>query len=122
MAYILEETKGNLPLWLAPVQVKVLPVKNDDGELEGYAKEVYNLLNDNNIRVELDDRSEKLGYRMREGQMQKVPYILVLGNNEKNERTVTFRLHGQQESTTIALDEFVEKILEEIKTKGHEEA
>ena len=122
MAYILEETKGNLPLWLAPVQVKVLPVKNDDGELEGYAKEVYNLLNDNDIRVELDDRSEKLGYRMREGQMQKVPYILVLGNNEKNERTVTFRLHGQQESTTIALDEFVAKIQKEIKTKGHEEA
>ncbi len=54
--------------------------------------------------------------------MQKVPYILVLGNNEKNERTVTFRLHGQQESTTIALDEFVEKIKKEIKTKGHEEA
>jgi threonyl-tRNA synthetase len=119
MAYILEETKGNLPLWLAPVQVKVLPVKNDDGELEAYAKEVFDYLNNADIRVELDDRSEKLGYRMREGQLQKVPYILVLGNNERNERTVTFRLHGQQESTTIALEEFLSKIKTEIETKGN---
>jgi threonyl-tRNA synthetase len=119
MAYILEETKGNLPLWLAPVQVKVLPVKNDDGELEAYAKEVFDYLNNADIRVELDDRSEKLGYRMREGQLQKVPYILVLGNNERNERTVTFRLHGQQESTTIGLEEFLSKIKTEIETKGN---
>jgi threonyl-tRNA synthetase len=119
MAYILEETKGNLPLWLAPVQVKVLPVKNDDGELEAYAKEVFDYLNNADIRVELDDRSEKLGYRMREGQLQKVPYILVLGNNERNERTVTFRLHGQQESTTIGLEEFLNKIKTEIATKGN---
>jgi threonyl-tRNA synthetase len=119
MAYILEETKGNLPLWLAPVQVKVLPVKNDDGELEAYAKEVFDYLNNADIRVELDDRSEKLGYRMREGQLQKVPYILVLGNNERNERTVTFRLHGQQESTTIGLEEFLNKIKTEIETKGN---
>ena len=121
MAYILEETKGNLPLWLAPVQARVLPVKNDDEELSAYAKEVYDILNDNNIRVELDDRSEKLGYRMREGQMQKVPYLLVLGNNEKNDRTVSFRLHGQQETTTVGLDEFVGKLKREIETKGHDE-
>ena len=121
MAYILEETKGNLPLWLAPVQARVLPVKNDDEELSAYAKEVYDILNDNNIRVELDDRSEKLGYRMREGQMQKVPYLLVLGNNEKNDRTVSFRLHGQQETTTVGLDEFVGKLKREIEAKGHDE-
>jgi threonyl-tRNA synthetase len=120
MAYILEETKGNLPLWLAPVQVKVLPVKNDDPELMAYAEKVYESLYVNNVRVELDDRAEKLGYKMREAQIQKVPYILFLGNNEKDANTVTFRLHGQQESTTVALDEFVAKVTEDIVTKKYD--
>ncbi len=120
MAYILEETRGNLPLWLAPVQVKVLPVKNDDDALTAYAEEVNDLMYANGIRVEYDDRSEKLGYKMREAQIQKIPYILVLGNNEKDARTVTFRLHGQQESVTVALDEFVEKIKNDIKTKKYD--
>ena len=110
MAYILEETKGNLPVWLAPVQIKVLPVKNDDETLLAYAREVTELFEDEGFRVELDDRSEKLGYRMREGQMQKVPYLLVLGNNEVTDRTVTYRLHGRQETTTVALDEFVKMV------------
>ena len=119
MAYILEETKGNLPLWLAPVQVKVLPVKNDDEELVKYSQEVCDLLDEQNVRVELDDRSEKLGYRMREGQIQKVPYLLVLGNNERNDRTVTYRLHGEKETTTVTLDEFVAMVTEKIKTKSY---
>ena len=121
MAYILEETKGNLPLWLAPVQVRVLPVKDNDEELSAYAKKVYEALDAVNIRVEIDDRSEKLGYRMREGQIQKVPYLLVLGNNEKDANTVSFRLHGEQKTTTLPLDEFVDKLVNEIKTKGHNE-
>ena len=119
MAYILEETKGNLPLWLAPVQVKVLPVKNDDEELLAYSKEVFKVLDDVNVRVELDDRSEKLGYRMREGQMQKVPYLLVLGNNEKDEKTVTYRLHGEKETTTVSVDEFVSMVTEKIQNKSY---
>ena len=94
MAYILEETKGNLPTWLAPVQVRVMPVKTDNEELTAYAQEICNALEEKNVRVELDDRSEKLGYRMREGQVQKVPYLLVVGFNEKEDRTVSFRLHG----------------------------
>lgn len=118
MAYILEETKGNLPLWLAPTQVKVLPVKNDDEELLAYAEEVYQMLEDENIRVELDARSEKLGYRMREGQMQKVPYLLVLGNNEKNDKTVTYRLHGKQETTTVSTEDFVALVKDMIKNKS----
>ena len=121
MAYILEETKGNLPLWLAPVQARVLPVKDNDEELSAYAKKVYDALDAKNIRVEIDDRSEKLGYRMREGQIQKVPYLLVLGNNEKDANTVSFRLHGEQKTTTLPLDEFVDKLVNEIKTKGHNE-
>ena len=117
MAYILEETKGNLPTWLAPVQVRVMPVKTDNEELTAYAQEICNALEEKNVRVELDDRSEKLGYRMREGQVQKVPYLLVVGFNEKEDRTVSFRLHGEKDTTVLPLDEFVEKIDNEIKNK-----
>ena len=69
------------------------------------------------VRVDLDDRAEKLGYRMREGQIQKVPYLLVIGFNEQENKTVSYRLHGQQDTTTLGLDEFVEKIDTEIKNK-----
>ena len=110
MAYILEETKGNLPLWLAPTQVKVLPVKNEY-HLD-YANEIYQLLLD-----ELDSRDEKLGYRIREAQMQKANYILVLGNNERDERTVTYRKHGEQKATTVTIDEFVSMLKQQIKDK-----
>ena len=68
--------------------------------------------------VFLDDRAEKLGYRMREGQIQKVPYLLVIGFNEQENKTVSYRLHGQQDTTTLGLDEFVEKIDTEIKNKA----
>lgn len=119
MAYILEETKGNLPLWLAPTQVKVLPVKNDDEELNAYAQKLVDALNDADVRVEFDTRSEKLGYKMREAQIQKVPYLAVLGKNEEAEGTVSYRLHGEQGTTTVKFDEFVELIVNEIKTKGH---
>ena len=119
MAYILEETKGNLPVWLAPVQVRIMPVKNEDDELLAYAEEVRSLLEQSNVRVELDNRSEKLGYKMREGQMQKVPYLLVLGNNEKNDRTVSFRLHGEADTTVLPLDEFVSMITNKIATKAY---
>lgn len=118
MAYILEETKGNLPLWLAPTQVKVLPVKNDDAELNAYAQKLVDALNDADVRVEFDTRSEKLGYKMREAQIQKVPYLAVLGKNEEAEGTVSYRLHGEQGTTTVKFDEFVELIVNEIKTKG----
>lgn len=118
MAYILEETKGNLPLWLAPTQVKVLPVKNDDDELNAYSQKLVDALNDADVRVEFDTRSEKLGYKMREAQIQKVPYLAVLGKNEEADGTVSYRLHGEQGTTTVKFDEFVELIVNEIKTKG----
>ncbi|SFH57444.1 threonyl-tRNA synthetase [Pseudobutyrivibrio sp. OR37] len=118
MAYILEETKGNLPLWLAPTQVKVLPVKNDDADLNAYSQKLVDALNDADVRVEFDTRSEKLGYKMREAQIQKVPYLAVLGKNEEAEGTVSYRLHGEQGTTTVKFDEFVELIVNEIKTKG----
>ena len=117
MAYILEETKGNLPTWLAPVQVKVLPVKNDNEELMDYVHQICDKLDDAGVRVELDDRAEKLGYRMREGQVQKVPYLLVIGLQEMENQTVAYRLHGEAETTKVALDDFVQKIEDEIRNK-----
>lgn len=118
MAYILEETKGNLPLWLAPVQVKVMPVKNDDEELAAYAQHVCDVLDEAGVRVELDNRSEKLGYRMREAQIQKVPYLLVLGNNEKEQNTVSYRLHGEADTTVLSVEEFTAKVKKQIKDKA----
>lgn len=119
MAYILEETKGNLPTWLAPVQVKILPIKNDDDELNEYVKKLKYALYDANVRVESDDRSEKFGYKMREAQIQKVPYIAVIGKKEAEEGNVSFRLHGEQETVTVKFDEFVAMIKEDIATKKH---
>ena len=119
MAYILEETKGNLPTWLAPVQVKVMPVKTDNEELMAYARQVCDTLDAADVRVELDDRAEKLGYRMREAQVQKVPYLLVIGFNEMEGKTVSYKLHGEKDATVMPLDDFVQKINEEIKDKVH---
>ena len=118
MAYILEETKGNLPTWLAPVQARIMPVKTDDPELNEYAQKIYDALYAADVRVELDNRAEKLGYRMREGQVQKVPYLLVIGMKEKEDGTVAYRLHGQKETTVLPLDEFVTKLTTEIETKA----
>ena len=117
MAYILEETKGNLPLWLAPVQVNIIPV-NNEYHLE-YATKLFNKLNDENIRCELDSRDEKLGYKMRESQKRKIPYTLVLGDKEKDNNMVTYRKFGSQESTTVEVSEFINLIQEEIKNKGN---
>ena len=104
IAFYLEETKGNLPLWLAPVQVSVLPV-NNEYHLE-YANEIVEKLRELGIRVQLNASDEKLSYRMREDQIKKIPIMLVLGNNERDERTVTLRLHGEEQKN-MTLDEFL---------------
>ena len=116
MAYILEETKGALPTWLSPIQVKVIPV-NPELHSE-YGEEITNLLKDNNIRVELDNRNEKLGYRLREAQTEKVPYTLILGDQEKENSTISYRLFGQKDTTTVSKEEFVKLLKEEIDTKA----
>lgn len=115
MGILIEHYAGNFPVWLSPVQVKVIPVKNDY-HLD-YAKEIVELLESQGIRVEMDDREEKLGYRIREAQMKKIPYQLVLGDKEKENRTVTYRKHGEQKQTTVSLDEFVTMILDQIQSK-----
>ena len=115
VAFLLEETKGNFPLWLAPKQVVVLPVNNKYHE--EYAKEVVAKLRKAGFRTELDNRDEKLGYRIREAQLHKIPYELVLGNSERDEGTVTYRLHGEQKQTTVSFDEFVSLLNTEVEKK-----
>ncbi len=107
-AFVLEETKGALPLWLSPVQVEVIPV-NNEYHLE-YSNKVFNLLKDNNFRVELDSRDEKMGYKIREAQTRKIPYTLVLGNNERDNNTVTYRKYGEEKTTTVTSEEFINMI------------
>ena len=114
-AFIIEETKGSFPTWLSPVQVNIIPV-NNEYHLD-YAQEIKEILLKEGIRVELDDRNEKLGYKMRESQTRKIPYSLILGNKERDEKTISFRLHGSEETTTLSIDEFVSMINEVIKTK-----
>ena len=115
IAFYLEETKGNLPLWLAPVQVSVLPV-NNEYHLE-YANEIVDKLKELGIRVALNASDEKLSYRMREEQIKKIPIMLVLGNNERDERTVTLRLHGDEQKS-MSLDEFLTYVKEKNDSKA----
>ena len=116
MAYILEETKGALPVWLSPVQANIIPV-NNEYHLE-YAKELFALLEKENVRVKLDDRNEKLTYKMRESQTKKVPYTIILGDKEVSAKEVTVRLHGTNENITLGRDEFVSKVKEVIDNKN----
>ena len=115
MAFLLEETKGKLPLWIAPVQFMILPVSNE------HHLESANLLKDKlsslGLRVEVDSREEKLGYRMRESQMRKIPYSIIIGDKEKSLEQVSFRKYGEEGTTTLEYKEFVDMILSKIKNK-----
>ncbi len=112
---LIEHYAGAFPTWLSPVQVNIIPV-NNEYHLE-YAREVMNLLLGNEIRCKLDDRDEKLGYKIRESQTKKIPYTLVLGDKEKDSNLITYRKYGHQESVTVSKEEFVKFILEDIKNK-----
>lgn len=115
VAFLLEETKGNLPLWLAPTQVQVIPVKLEYHD--EYAKEVVAKLRKAHFRVNNDNRDEKLGYRIREAQLKKIPYQLVLGDNERDNGTVTYRKHGEKKQTTVTFEEFLELLNTEVENK-----
>ena len=109
MAFLIEETKGAFPLWLAPIQVNIIPV-NNEYHLK-YAEKVMKKLSDKNVRVNLDDRDEKLSYKMRESQSHKIPYTLIIGDKEKDNKTVSYRLFGHKETESLSLKDF-EKMLE----------
>ena len=115
MAYILEETKGALPTWLSPVQVNIIPVNPEIHKK--YSEKVLNELKELNIRAELDDRNEKLGYRMRESQTKKIPYSLIIGDKESSDNLVSYRKYGSTDTTTVSKDEFKNYILNIIKDK-----
>ena len=115
IAFLLEETKGALPLWLSPNQINIIPV-NNEYHLE-YAKEIEKKLKENNIRVSLDDRDEKLSYKMRESQIKKTPYTLILGDKEVKNKKVSYRKYSSHETSTIITGKFIDKIKKEIEEK-----
>ena len=112
---LIEHYGGAFPTWMTPVQVKVIPV-NNEYHLD-FSKKLYTKLMENKIRVEMDDRDEKLGYKIREAQTKKIPYQLVLGDKEVEKGEVTYRKYGEQEQTTVKVDEFISLILKEIEEK-----
>ncbi len=114
-AFLIEETKGAFPTWLSPVQVNIIPV-NNNYHLE-YANEIYKMLKDASVRVELDDRDEKLSYKMRESQTKKIPITLILGDKERDESLVSYRRHGSLKTYSVPKDTFKELLLNEIKSK-----
>lgn len=111
MALLIEETKGAFPVWIAPMQAKILTITDNHVE---YAKKVQNELSKNNIRAELDDRNEKIGYKIREAQMQKVPYMLIIGDKEIENNAVGVRNRKEGDIGAMQLDEFIAKIKQEI--------
>lgn len=115
IAYYLEETKGALPLWLSPVQVNIIPV-NNEYHLK-YAEKIYKSLRDKNIRVKLDSRDEKLSYKMRESQSSKIPYTLIIGDKEKEDNSISYRLFGHRETENVSLKDFEKQILNQIKKR-----
>ena len=112
MAFLIEETKGAFPTWLAPLQVKILPIS--DKHLD-YANKVKAELEEKGIRVEVDDRAEKTGYKIREAQLQKVPYMLIVGDKEQESNQVGVRDRKDGDIGAMGLEEFISKIDEEIK-------
>lgn len=115
MSFLIEETKGAFPTWLSPLQVKVLPIS--DSQVE-YSKEVEKQLKAIGVRVKVDDRNEKIGYKIREAQLEKVPYMLVVGDKEIEANAVAVRSRKDGDAGQMKLEDFVCKIKEEINTKA----
>lgn len=114
LALLIEKYAGAFPMWLAPVQVKLLPIA--DRHLD-YVYEVKNALEAKGMRVEVDDRSEKIGYKIREAQLEKIPYMLIVGDKDIENKTVSVRARKQGDLGAVALDEFIKKAVEEIENK-----
>ena len=113
LALLLEKYAGALPMWIAPTQIKILPIGVDQHE---YAESVQRKLEALNMRTEIDERNEKIGYKIREAQLSKVPYMLVIGEKEMNEGKIAVRSRKTGESTVMTLDEFIAMAVQEIAT------
>jgi threonyl-tRNA synthetase len=114
IAVLLEHCGGNLPLWLAPTQVKVLPISE---KFQPYAHEVAKELKAKNIRAEVDERLEKIGKLIRDTELEKVPYMLVIGEKEMNDRTVAVRRHGKGDQGVVSIEAFAEQVKEEVDSR-----
>ncbi len=114
LAYLIEKYAGALPTWMSPVQVKILPIADRHHEAAG---EVMQKLEAAGLRVELDDRSEKIGYKIREAQLSKVPYMLIMGDKEVEEGAVSVRSRKEGDKGSVSVDEFIKDILLEIAEK-----
>ena len=114
LAYLIEKYAGAFPLWLAPVQVKVMNITD---RTEEYAFDVARKLESEGFRVEVDNRNEKIGYKIREAHSQKIPYLIILGDQEKDENTITIRGRGNESASGLKLDDFVARLKEEVKNK-----
>jgi len=114
IGFLLEQYAGNFPLWLAPVQVKVLPISD---KFLPYAQSVSQKLKKADIRAEVDDRNEKIGKKIRDTELMKVPYMLVVGEKEMNENKVAVRKHGTGDAGVKMIDEFIQDTVEEIKER-----
>lgn len=115
VSYLIELYKGAFPFWLAPVQVKLIPV-NLEFHSE-YTKELNDKFINLGFRIESDYRDEKLGYKIRDAQTQKIPYQLVLGDNEVKDNTVTYRKYGEQKQVTVSVEEFINLMEKELLNK-----
>jgi threonyl-tRNA synthetase len=113
VAFLIEEYKGAFPTWLAPVQAQVIPVSPDVHF--DYAKQVQEKLKAAGFRVEMDSRDEKIGYKIREAQMKKIPYMLVVGDKEIEENAVNVRKYGEQKSETVSFEEFLDSFRKDAK-------
>ena len=111
---MIEKYAGAFPTWLAPVQVKVLPISDKYVE---YASQIQQKLFDAGIRAEIDDRAEKIGYKIREAQLQKIPFMLIAGEKEQAESTVSVRARRDGDVGSMKLDEFLNMIQKRIETK-----
>ncbi|MGZ1875632.1 threonine--tRNA ligase [Staphylococcus argenteus] len=117
VAFLTEETKGAFPTWLAPKQVQIIPV-NVDLHYD-YARQLQDELKSQGVRVNIDDRNEKMGYKIREAQMQKIPYQIVVGDKEVENNQVNVRRYGSQDQETMEKDEFIWNLVDEIRLKKH---
>src|SRR5204862_1773018 len=111
IGFLLEHYAGKLPVWLSPLQVKVLPISD---KFSPYANEVKSKLRKANIRVEVDDRNEKIGKKIREAELSRVPYMLVTGEKEMNEGNVSVRRQGKGDIGSESIEEFINMIIDEI--------
>lgn len=112
---LIEHFAGAFPLWLAPVQVQIIPVSKVHWD---YCLRIQKELTELGVRVKIDYRNEKLGYKIREGQLQKIPYMAVVGDSEVQEKTINLRKYGEQQSKNVIFEDFKDKVLQQIKGRS----